>query len=95
MSTTITIYTAGDPSVGIEGDHLTIEWNAVDPFPDPEEREESRKLLAEFWSNFLGEPAQVAFSDDPQEEEEDELDFEPFQEEFSPKGIFASDGWSW
>jgi hypothetical protein len=56
------ITTTGDPSVGINGDDLTLDglWD----IDQQEDREDVRKALKAMYSDFLGEPAGVRFEDE-------------------------------
>ncbi len=69
----IFIETKGDSSVGINGDYLELIWEGVDTkdvlddyddaLDKPILREEIRKDFKEFFTQFLGEPAAIAFDD--------------------------------
>lgn len=58
----IHISTRGDRSVGLQGGYVQVEGL---PAPDDaEEREVTRTMLKEVFSELMGEPAMVSFQDE-------------------------------
>lgn len=81
---TITITTPGDPSVGVQGELVTIEWPYAEEALEEDDLREFRADLVEFWESWLSDgPVTVEFSTDPSdplEEAEDGLNWEPYAE---------------
>lgn len=64
MSTlTAYVFTPGDPSVGLEGDRVTV--TGLPDFDDDEQREQARTALEHAFGVTLGDHVEVVFSDDP------------------------------
>ena len=58
------LITQGDSSVGINGDLITIDglWEGL--VETPEDREITRKALADFFADFMDETPSVFFDDE-------------------------------
>jgi hypothetical protein len=60
----ILIETAGDRSVGIQPDRITIDWPSLEVGDDSGRREALRKDIQETFTNFLDERCGVRFDDE-------------------------------